>query len=306
MEAVRRRHRVGAAAGPWLLRASALVALVLSFASRVAADDEAWKARIEKELVRVEVAVEALDAQKPATGALHERVAALHARLAALEKAAGIDPGTIQGAKDLSTLTMDVAALSTRHKAILASRQPKPDTPPKPQPPAMSDEPPKKPAAKEWPKKVEFKVNSKVVYVETGHFVHEEYWDYVRGLYVVNDYFLTDGWQGKLSFSLRAAGLLRDVKGVLVRVTVRMMGPLTEETDLWRTYDVQWTASNAMGNDSLKTWDDYDTFQCSISPKHIGGPQKRSAKFDAQAWVVSATLKDGTEQKFEVPTFRTR
>lgn len=342
MDGTRLRRGVGIGAGSWPLWTLLLLAFALGLAGVVVADDEAWKARIDKELARVESTVEPLDSQKAATGTLDERVAALHARLVTLEKAAGLTPGTLQAGTDLSTLTMNVSTLSTRQRAIVAARQPKPVTPPKsetppipvtppkPTPPGKpgdpvgpEDDPPldpppepkpkppaptetKKPGTKEWPKKVEFKVNAQVVYFETGTYVHEEYWDRAKLVWVIEDYFSTDGWQGTLNFNLRAAGLLRDVKGVTVRVAVRMKAPLTEESDLWRTYDVRWNAGNALGNDSLKRWDNHDTFKYTTSKRKIGGPRKQAAKFEAQAWVVSATLLDGTEKTFEVPTFRTQ
>jgi hypothetical protein len=275
-------------------------------------DDEAWRLRIEKELRRVEVGVSLLDEQKPTSAKIVDRVRSLDARLAALEKGAGIAVGRVVGEDDLGTLSQDVAVLNTRWRLVVAAKTPKPE-PPAPKPPAPPKDPkepadPKKkdPAGKkperEWPSKVAFKATAKIVYAETGE------WFLTKARRSgVGDDFLMDGYRGRISFTLRAANLLRDVKGVKVRVAVRMKAPFTDRSDVYRTYDIEWNASNnVFGNDSIKSWVNHDDVVVSGPVRWIAKPQQVTSTLDVEAHVVSAVQGDGRELTFEVPEYATR
>ena len=320
-----------------------MLAILFAFSGPAArADDEAWIQRIEKALTAVEVGVADLDKKTALPGTLVERIAALHARLIPLEKAVTIEPGSIAGTDELSACTMDATNLNSRWKAIVKARS-APKTPPKkddgkqlpPPPPPGSDKPgdapkpppppppppppipgdaapdgkgdpapgdasaPKKVGGRSWPKQIAFKATAKMSYVQTGTWIHVETEPYV---YV--DKFQLDGFSGKISFTLRASGLLRDVKSAVVRVAVRMKGQVTEVSDEYRLSDVTWTAEKAFGDDSIKSWVNYDDFKLSATPRwYAGGPRPVMMPLDAEAYVVSLVLPDGTAMTFETPEY---
>ncbi len=313
----------------------ALIALFALAPSRLRADDEAWKLRIEKALATVEVGVTELDKKVSLPGTLLERINALHARLLPLEKAAAIEPGTISGKDDLSASTMDATNLQSRWKAVVKARTapkvppkkpgdgqspppppPPPDSdkppdvdrpvnPPKPPPPVVDPVPvpdaptPRQAGGKSWPRQIAFKATAKMSYVQTGAWFRVE-----TTPHVYESKFQLSGYSGKISFTLRATGLLRDVKSVTVRVAVRMKGQVTEASDEYRLNDVTWTAEKLLGDDSIKSWVNYDHFELTATPRwYAGGPRAVTMPLDAEAYVVSLVLGDGTELKFDTPEY---
>src|SRR5436190_24072759 len=119
------------------------MALLLRAAAGFASADEAWMARVDTAIAGVEKTVGELDGKKPepeivAKGAT-ARIAALDVRLRALETAAGLATGTIGGKDGLSGLTADIAALTTRARAVIAAKSPAPKDPV----PAKPDDSPK-------------------------------------------------------------------------------------------------------------------------------------------------------------------
>ena len=299
----RRPRRLPLAAATSLLLC--VVALVLPSPAR--ADDEAWRTRLEASLATVEAGVAELDAQKAAPGKLLARIQALHARLIPLEAAAKLVPGTIRGKEDLGNATQDVATLTTRWKKVVEVRKgPTPPPPPLP-PPSHSTsgtpvpEAPKKPQGKPWPEMVQFKVNAKIVYAQTGQ------WQSIEiEPYIFQSQFLADGYRGNVSFTLRAANLVRDVKSAVIRVAIRLRGPLTQRAQEYRIYDVTWTADRAFGDDSYRSFPNVDDISLPMPPRWVVSPDKGTSSFDAEAYVVSAVLPSGERLTFQTPTWETR
>ncbi len=267
------------------------------------ADDTAWKARIDKSLADVEKGVAELDAKSAAPGDLPARIAALHARLVALEATHGLTAGTISGQADLTSSTLDVGALTTRWKAVAAAKAGVPPKPPAP-PPAPASAPVKpstpKSAVPDWPETIAFSIGAKIGWDETGAFrsveVQRDVWE---------NRFFADGFQATLSFNLAARGLVRDVKAVELLVAVRLAGPLTARSGLWRTYKVSWEGERGLGNDSLRRFLNHDKFWVPQPVTMRMSGRKGSYVPEAFAHVVSATLLDGTVKTFDVPTYRT-
>ena len=306
------------ARAPWFAALLVLVALGFSRLATLHADDEAWKQRIEKALTTTEAGVAGLDKKTALPGTLVERIAALHARLLPFEKELALGPGSISEKDDLSSSTMDATNLDSRWKAVVKARSapkeapkrkddgkqvpppPPPEDPlPVPVPKEDAPAPPKKAVGKPWPKQIPFKATAKMTYVQTGAWIRVE-----TEPYVFESKFQLSGYSGKISFTLRATGLIRDVKSVTVRVAVRMKGPVTEVSDEHRLSDVTWTAEKLMGDDSIKSWVNYDDFQLSAPPRwHLGGPRSVTLPLDAEAYVLSLVLADGTELKFETPEY---
>ena len=291
--------------------------VVLVLASVARADDVEWKARISKSLSDVEMAVAVLDGKVPTPGTMLERVARLDGRIAALETTVGLAPGKVTGKDTLAALSGDAASLNTRWQRVAAVRNaakhPK-DVAPAPDPapagpaadPAKPPEPPspaaptaKASSGKEWPAALEFSIGSRITYEETGSWVHIEVEPDV-----FQDRFLMDGYRAHLSFTLRTKGLLANIQSAKVRVAVRMQGPLTTESDLWRTYDVEWVAEKVMNNESKASWMNHDTFNTQ-GPVRWTSPGKAQMTPEAHAHVLSVVLQDGTTRKFEAPKYRT-
>lgn len=302
----RRSRRIPLAAATSLL----LCVLAAGVPSPADADDEAWRARVEASLGAVEAGVGELDAQKAAPGPLLARIRALNARLIPLEAAAKLVPGTIRGKEDLGSATQDVAALTTRWNKIVEARKgpPPPPPPPPPLPPPSHTtsgtppvEPPKKPQGKAWPEMVEFKVNAKIVYAQTGQ------WQSIEvEPYIFQSQFLADGYRGKVSFTLRAANLIRDLKSAVIRVAIRLKGPLTQRAQEYRIYDVEWVADRAFGDDSFRTFPNVDDLSLPMQPRYVVSPDKGTMNLDADAFVVSAVLPSGERLTFPTPTWETR
>lgn len=277
-------------------------ALVPSKPPLACADDEAWKARIDRSLVDVEKGVADLDAKTAAAGDLPARIAALHARLVELETAQGLEAGKISGKTDLSSCTLDVGALTTRWKAVVAAKSGVPKQAPPP-PPAEKPAPEKpakpKSAVPDWPPSIEFTIAAKIGWDETGEFrsveVKEDVWE---------NRFFSDGFDGVLSFNLIARGLVRDVKGVELLVAVRLASPLTTSNDSWRTYRFRWDGERGLGNESVRRFLNHERFHIARPVTMRISGRKGSYVPEAHAHVVSATLKDGTVKTFEVPTYK--
>jgi hypothetical protein len=121
---------------------------------------------------------------------------------------------------------------------------------------------------------------------------------------VFQDRFLMDGYAAHLSFTLRTKGLLANIRSAKVRVAVRMQGPLTTESDLWRTYDIEWVAEKVMNDESKASWMNYDTFNTQ-GPVRWTSPGKAQMTPEAHAHVLSVVLQDGTTKAFQVPKYRT-
>ncbi len=303
---LRRPRRLPFAAAIALL----IVAVAIAVPSPAAAEDEAWRARIEASLVVAETGVAELDARRAAPGPLLARIQALHARLIPLEAAAKIVPGTIRGKEDLASSTQDVATLTTRWKKVVEVRKgPPPPPPPLPPPshstsgvpPPETPPPPKKPQGKPWPEMVAFKVNAKIAYAQTGQWYSVEIQPYV-----FQSQFLADGYLGKVSFTVRAANLVRDLKSAVIRVAVRLRGPLTERAQEYRIYDVEWVADRAFGDDSFRSFGNVDDLSLPSRPRWVASPDKGTMYPDAEAYVVSAVLPSGERLTFQTPTWETR
>ena len=58
-----------------------------------------------------------------------------------------------------------------------------------------------------------------------------------------------------------------------------------------------------MGDDSYKSWVNYDDFKLPAAPRWRAGPRSFATALDAEAWVVSLVTADGTEMQFETPEF---
>jgi hypothetical protein len=300
---------------------TALATLVLLALAAVAppparADDEEWKARISKSLGDVEVQLAVLDKKPPMPGSLAERAAMLNQRLVALETELGLVAGGISGKNTLFALSADAAALNTRVQKVIAAKnapknagskpKPPPDPDPKPDPKAGDpppDDPKKDPKKKDpraWPSSLEFTIGARITYEETGSWMRIET---TPGYF--EDRFLMDGYSARLSFSMWTKGLLSNIKSAKVRVAIRMQGPLSTESDLYRTYDVDWVAENVMNNESKANWMNHDQFAVS-GPTRWTTPRKAQMKPEAHAHVLSVTLPDGTTKQFEAPKYRTQ
>jgi hypothetical protein len=264
-----------------------------------AGPDDAWKERLGGEIARVEAGVAELDGQKAAEGTLLERVTALDGRIAALEKAAGLEVGKVEGKDDLAALTRDVGVLRTRWKTVERGGAP----PPGPEKPAPKEPPapeePKPPTGPRWPETVAFSATAKMTYHETGFLAPE------RAAYLgvpPETPFLMDGYEGNLSFSLRAKGLVRPLKTARVRVRVRLKSPFHGDAQATREYDVDWKADRELSDGALRTWLGHDTLSVSLLPRRwIRGPRRVAADLDAEAYLLSAVTRDGTSLEFEVP-----
>jgi hypothetical protein len=277
------------------------------------ADDAAWRDRVLKHVMKLEVETATLDEQTPTGKTLLDRVVSLNERVRALETTAGLKPGVVKGVDDLDALSMDVAMLQTRLGAVRTAREPKKAPPPPPAPaPAPDkkdadpkdakpkDDPKKSPAASKWPDSVRFLATSKLLYAETGS------WIETRDDYgVLRRDFLMDGYRGTLSLSLRAANLKTDVRAVVVRLGVRMKDPFVTATSAYKVYDVRWEASNRVfGNESLKNLPAHDVISVQGPIRYIvGGPRDQRMSCEVEAYVISATLQSGEVLSFEPPKF---
>ena len=291
-----------------LVLALAIAALLSPCAARA---DDAWTARVRREVMRIEVTVATLDQQKPSGTTLVERLVALNARVVALEKEAGLEPGAISGKDDLGAMTQDIVSLDVRWRRIVAKRAPAPEPkvlPPAPAGPKPTPAPgpgvpvkPAKLAPGQWPPRVAFAATAKLVYEETGVW-YETRLDSGE----IERNFLSDGFQGKLSFSLRAKGLVKDVRSAKIRVAARLKAPFSDRSDVYRVNDVEWNAENRVfGNDSLRSWIHHDSWRQPGTIRWTGGPRASSMSLDVEAYVLSITLSDGSTVAFEVPEYRT-
>jgi len=270
---------------------------------RAARADDAWRARIEGELVKVEAGIEKLDQITRAEGTLLERVKRAHERLAALEKAATIVVGVIQAKDDLAALTQDVVQLKTRLAMVVADRAgpvPEPKPKPKAEKPKPAEGPkPEPPAKPPWPETLSFKATSSLTYTETG----EWFIDSVHRSGLGND-FLQDGYQGTISISVRAGGLLREIKEAQLRVAVEIDEPFTTKQGLFRIYELTWTAQRSIWNDALKSWAGHDTISVSGPIRWIQAPKKHTRSLRATAYVVSVRTKDNQVINFKAQEFQ--
>lgn len=162
----------------------------------------------------------------------------------------------------------------------------------------MSAAAPKREGERQWPARVAFLATAKLSYVRKGARMKVEV-----APDIFEDRFRMTGYEGRISFTLRAANLLRDVKSVTVRVGVRMRAPVSEVSEAVRTIDVTWTADKAIGNDSLNSWVNYDSFAYAVTPRWYDGRLDGVVPLTADAYVTSVTLLDGTQLQFDVPDF---
>lgn len=263
--------------------------------------DDAWRARIEGELVKVEAGIERLDQVTRADGTLLERVKRAHERLTALEKLASIVVGAIQAKDDLAALTQDVVQLKAR-LAVLVAERAGPDAKPKPKaekPKPAEDAKPEAPAKPQWPETLSFKATSSLSYTETG----EWFIDKVHRSGLGND-FLQDGYEGSISISVRAGGLLREIKEAQLRVAVEIDEPFTNKQGLFRIYEMTWTAQRSIWNDALKTWAGHDTISVSGPIRWIKEPKKHTKALRATAYVLSVRTKDNQVINFKAQEFQ--
>jgi hypothetical protein len=273
--------------------------LVLLFASAATswADDEGWRARLETEATKVEAACEKLDHKKAPVGELPARVKALEARVTELEKALSIVPGKISGQADLQHLTQDLVQLATRIRQIEHDGDTEKPVP-LPKPPKPAEPAPGKAveaAEPKWPTSLTFKATAKITYEETG----EWFLDSMHRSGLGPD-FLMNGYSGTMSFTVRAQGLLREIRSAKLRVIVRARSPFTNKTNVYRVYEIDWTAKQSLWNAAVKTWANYDDFTVSGPVKWIEKPKKVTADWDAEAHVRSVVTKKGEVVEFEV------
>jgi hypothetical protein len=260
--------------------------------------DEAWRKRLEGEAKKVEEAVAKLDAKTAAPGDLLARVNALHARLVVLETAASVAPGVVAGKPELLSLTQDLVTLNARVRQLTEPAGP---TPPKPKPtkPAPKPEPsapsPAPKAEPQWPDTLEFTATAKMTQRETGRYVLR--YDLLGNWW---NEFRMDGHEATVSFTLRAASLVREIRSAELRVALRMTGPFASE-GRWRTYTVRWDARTSLWNGALQSWLKHDTFSVSVTPRWSTRPKDVTSSVDAIAHVRSVVTKDGATVAFRVP-----
>ncbi len=289
--------RIGRGAG---FLALVVLAVAATASPTARADDEAWKARVEAQVARVEEGVHAIDTEKAAGGTLVERVKAVDARLGALEKDLGLVPGKVSGKDDLSSLTQDATSLASRLKKVAllyaTPGKPPPDKP-KPPPPAPPPPAPKPKPAEQWPETLAFDINAKVISSETGQWHRVYDWEYD----VWRSQFLMDGYAAAISFTLAAKNLPREVKSATLRIAVQPEGPLAVSDKPYRVWDLEWRAQNALGNGAFKSWERYGSFDVRGPVRWIAAPTTSSVRVRAEAHVVSLMTKDGREVRFQVP-----
>jgi hypothetical protein len=261
------------------------------------AGDEGWIARLEQEATKVEAACEKLDQKQAVRGELVARVRAIQDRVCKLETAHGIVPGKVSRKSDLPSLTQDLVTLATRIRQI--SEDGKPDKPapsPSPKPPESDAPKPKASGEGKWPTSLTFKATARITYEETG----EWFINSIRRSGLGND-FLMNGYAGTISFTVRAQGLVREIRSASMRVIVKIRSPFTRKTNVYRTYEIDWTAKQSLWNAAVKTWAKYDDLVVSGPVDWIDKPRKVTADWEAEAHVRSVTTKDGKVIQFEIP-----
>lgn len=287
--------RIGAGLG---LAAAVFVGVEAPARPAAAADDPAWKARVEAAITDLETKVAALDGKAAAAGTPEARVAALHARLVAVEQALGRAPGTVSGKPDLASLTGDVGTLTSRWRAATDAKAGKPAPPPPAPPTPPTPKPKPASAVPEWPKALTFAVNASLPWKETGEYrkieVDKDVWE---------ERFFADGFEATLSLTMSARGLVRDVRSAELLVAVRLEPPLSKREGEWRTYPYTWAGERGFGNGSLRRLPAHDRF--ALDQPLTVRRARRSASIvpEAVAHVVSVTLLDGTTKTFDVPKY---
>lgn len=249
---------------------------------------------------------------------LVDRVWSLHQRMHALEVPLGLPGGSVSQRGSYTYLFDDLTRLSVRLRAILLARSmasgPPQDVPPQgvfvPQPPpppgpgspppgAPAGPPPAKAAPGAWPVSLTFNATARLNYEAVGT------WITTRPAWISGwqSSFLQEGWRGDISFSLRAKGLVRQMKSALVRVVVRLSGPFAPGGAYYRVYDVAWEAERALSDNALKTWTNYDRLTIRGPFRWLSRPEQAGMKLDVEAHVLSLTAQDGSVVSFQAPEF---
>ena len=137
-----------------------------------------------------------------------------------------------------------------------------------------------------------------VAYVETGK------WFISRmrrsGL---GDDFLMTGYAGKISFTVRAVGLVRQIRSADIRVAVKMTEPFTRRNDVYKVYDVRWNARRSLWNAAVRTWPNFDEIEVSGPIQWIARPREQERDLTATAYVLSVTTTEGKQITFAAPEF---
>jgi hypothetical protein len=273
-------------------------------AAGVAWGDEAWRKRVEAEATKAEQACARLDQATAAKGDLPTRVRALDERVTALEKAAGIPPGVVLGKDDLSSLTQDLVNLGARIKRLAqpadAPPKPKPLPKPPPKPEPAEDAVPPGPTGPQWPTTLTFNGTARMSWEEKGEWILRERWDRF-GVYEQWNEFRMDGYRGTVHFTLRAAGLLRQIRGAELRVALKMVHPFHAAAKPYRSYEVSWNAQQSLWNGAVRSWLDHDTFEVNVTPRWSTKPKVTNTRLEAVVHVRSVTTKDGQVVRFQVP-----
>jgi hypothetical protein len=272
--------------------------LLFAFAGICIADDAAWRTRLDGELSKAEAAAAKLDSKAAPKGELVDRIRALHERTLQMEKTCNLVPGTITGKSGLPDLTKDIVGLASRLRTVYLERNPQ-EKPPPPAPkpaPAKPAEKPQDPKEVSWPDSLSFNATANMVYQETGDW----FIDSMRRSGLGND-FLMDGYTGTLSFSVRAVGLIREIRSADIRVGVKLGSPFTSKSNLYAWYEIRWNAHTSLWNGALKTWPKYDTIHVDGPIRWIEGPNELKVNWEAVAHVRSVTTKDGKTIQFDVP-----
>ena len=283
-------------------------------ATAVAAPDPREQ-RLEALLVALEGLAQRLDGARPARGTLGDRLWAVDRRVVALEQRLGLPPDTRTGGPGLDGLLARADRLGHRIKAVMlakAAAAAPPQTVPqealfvaKPPDPQQAAPPvpaaPTGPSAKKdipWPQTLRFKATGKVPYESTGEWLlgpkHHSSW--------APD-FLQTGYAGSLSLTLRAEGLLREVKTADLRVVWSVGQPFVQGEGGLRVLDMTWKADRALNNGSKKTWTTADPLRIAGPYRWIDAPLKAEDAVDVEAHVRSLTLHDGTVFHFVAPEY---
>jgi hypothetical protein len=286
-----------------------LLAVCVAGASglRAARADEAWERRILRAIVKAEVETQALDGQEAVEGGMRERIHALDLRVQALERAAEKPAGeeTLYEGSSQTDLLVSLTGAITSIDARLR-RLRKPPTPPEDERPESSDDPAGGVPAPEtdpqgtadrggWPERLRFNATAIVQVEESGKWIYGETFDHV----VIRLGWLQDGHDGKLSVSLRAVGLVKEIRSARVLVVVHPIRPF--RFGVAQTYRLEWTAERRMFNNATRTWAKFADWSWHPGPVWTDGPEKPTTVRPAvEAWVESVVTKDGDEVHFEV------
>ena len=301
---------VGPFSPPGLRRALLAVLLLVSAAPAIAAPPaDPREPVLAANLDLLEDLVWRHDHERALAGTYETRVWNLHVRISRLEAARRIPQGGVSRRSDITSLLADAALLGARVKGLrrvdamqaagghLGLRQDVFLKPP-PEPPGPAGPPPAKPAPGQWPAKLTFAATAKIGYWSEG----EWFLTKMRRTGWGPDFLLT-GWQGDVSFSIRARDLVKEVRSCDLRVAVKVVRPFAEMAGTWRFYDVEWKPDRSMANTSLRTWMAVERLKLDGPFEWTDGPSEGSAKLEVECHVRSVTLLDKSVVTFQFPEY---